>query len=149
MISCTFENGGKGNLRHATVGTFIVKDDKILLVKRADFLSHGGKYCVPGGYVGRDETLAQAASRETLEETGYEVTIERLFLFTDDPKRDDADKQNIVFFYIGTVGEKIGEPDKESSEVKWFDLNNLPSKEQFAFDHYTQILKYKASLKVS
>ena len=99
MISCTFENGGTGNLRHATVGTLIVKDHKLLLVKRSEFLSHGGKYCVPGGYVDRNETLAQAAKRETVEETGLDVTIERLFLFTDDPKRDDADKQNIVFFF--------------------------------------------------
>jgi len=52
-------------------GAFIVRDGKIL------FLEHD-KYDIwlqPGGHVEEDETPDEAAVRETLEETGMEVTI--------------------------------------------------------------------------
>jgi len=36
MLSCTFENGGKGSLRHATVEAIVIWDKKLLLVKFSD-----------------------------------------------------------------------------------------------------------------
>jgi len=41
---------------------------------------------------------------------------------------------------------KSGIHDHEISEVKWFDLNNLPPVETMAFDHLETIEKYKANL---
>lgn len=37
---------------------------------------------------------------------------------------------------------KIGEPDHESSAVEWISLDNLPSAEEFAFDHAETIKLY-------
>ncbi len=36
MITCTFEDGGKGTLRHDVVHGIVEKDGKILFVKRAN-----------------------------------------------------------------------------------------------------------------
>ncbi|MBN1992566.1 MAG: NUDIX domain-containing protein [Anaerolineae bacterium] len=52
----------------------IVEAGKILLTKREDF----EVWCIPGGQVDPEESLAQAAIREAQEETGLEVVLERL-----------------------------------------------------------------------
>ena len=44
-------------------------------------------------------------------------------------------EQNIVFVYYCNALDKKGEPDKESTEQQWFDLNALPNLEETAFDH--------------
>lgn len=135
MILCTFENGGTGNLRHAIVDGLIIKDNKILLVKREQKLLEGGKWGVPGGYVNLNENLEQAIVRETFEETGYRISDIKLFTIIDSPTRRNDTKQNIGFVFVCKGGEKEGKPDLESSEQKWFDLNNLPTQEEIAFDH--------------
>jgi 8-oxo-dGTP diphosphatase len=63
-------------------GAVIVNHGKILLVRYADAL--GGSYLVsPGGRVEQNEPLADAAVRETLEETGVTVAAERLLAIED------------------------------------------------------------------
>lgn len=74
MINCQFENGNKASLRHVTVDSIVLNEnrDSILLVKRASHLSNPNKYALPGGFLGRDENTETAAKREVLEETGYQ-----------------------------------------------------------------------------
>jgi len=52
----------------------IFQDDQILLTKREDF----EVWCLPGGGVEDNESLAQAAIREAKEETGLDVQLTRL-----------------------------------------------------------------------
>ena len=47
---------------------------QVLLIRRAD----NGRWCLPGGHVDYGETVAQCVVRETYEETGVEVEVERL-----------------------------------------------------------------------
>ncbi|MBM3127239.1 MAG: NUDIX domain-containing protein [Chloroflexi bacterium] len=57
--------------------TAIVFDEdrtRVLMVKREDFRV----WVLPGGGIERGETREQAAIRETREETGYEIAIDRL-----------------------------------------------------------------------
>lgn len=145
MITCAFENGNKASLRHAVVDVIIVnvKKNQILLVKRAAHLSNPNKYALPGGFVNRDETIAEAAKRETLEETGYDIDILKLVEIIDNPHRKGEDRQNISFLYLAQAGEKIAQSDNEVSECKWFDLNNLPNEEKFAFDHFDHLRRAK------
>lgn len=57
------------------VGTVITDDaGRVLLIKRAN-PPQKGRWTVPGGKVEPGETLAEAAARETLEETGLRVAI--------------------------------------------------------------------------
>ena len=151
MIKCQFENGSNTNLRHVVVGAIALNKnrDKVLLVKRApSMLSRPNKYTVPGGFLDRDEDTKKAALRELLEETGYKGKILSLFHIKEYPDRINEDRQNIDFLYLIEVGEKIGEYDNEVSEVKWFDLNNVPKKEDWAFDHLGDIQLYKKHLKI-
>jgi len=148
MIQCTFEDGVKVNLRHATADVIVIKDEKILLVKRSDKLVEGGKWGLTGGYMDRDETIAEAGAREVLEESGWTVKNMRLLTIRDDPNRrgDPAGRQNIDFGFVAEGVEKVGEPDWETSEVRWFPLDDLPPREQIAFDHADIIDLYKRSV---
>ncbi len=147
MIKCFFENDSPALLRHVVVHALVIKDAQILLVKRAAHLSNPGKFGFPGGFLDRDENSATAVLRELKEETGFEGRVVSLFSICDHPNRKGEDRQNVAFSFIVELGKKTGQPDKESSEVVWFDLNNLPSEEEFAFDHFEHITKYKEYLK--
>lgn len=146
MLTCTFENGNEASLRHVIVDTITVQDNKILLIKRAVHMSNPNKYALPGGYLNRDEITAEGAIRETLEETGYKVKVNQLFLIIDNPNRKNEDRQNVNFTYLAEVEEKAGEADKEVTLVKWFYLDNLPPEKEFAFDHFEIISLYKKYL---
>ncbi len=147
MITCKFDTNDKeAYLRHTVVDALVVDGTKILLVKRAAHMSDGGKYAVPGGYMDRDETVQQAVLREVEEETGYAAKIVSLFCIIDNPHRGD-DRQNVAFVFIITALKKVRESDHESEEVRWFDLDQLPPKEEMAFDHLDTINLYKEHLK--
>ncbi|EKD76076.1 MAG: ADP-ribose pyrophosphatase, partial [uncultured bacterium] len=103
MISCKFENDRVANLRHVVVDAVIVKDNKVLLTKRALTLREGGKWAVPGGYVERDETALEAVMREVLEETGYSCVVDQLITVLDSPIRRGDDRQNISFVFAAHV----------------------------------------------
>lgn len=142
MLECTFEKGEKAYLRHLVVEALIVKDNQILLVKRAPDLLCGGKYGIIGGFLERDEDIKEGLFREILEETGYTGEIKSLLRVKDDPNRPQEDRQNVTFVFIVHPKEKIQEGDAESTEVRWFTFDKLPSKESFAFDHYEDIQLY-------
>jgi 8-oxo-dGTP pyrophosphatase MutT (NUDIX family) len=58
---------------HVTVATIVERDDRYLLV----YEESDGRmvYNQPAGHLEQGETLAQAAIRETLEETGWTVAL--------------------------------------------------------------------------
>lgn len=143
MIKCQFEDDGETQLRHVTVDTLVLKDGKILLVKRTGKLLEGGKWGLIGGFVERDETLAEAAAREVLEETGWRVKDITLLTVNDRPDRAKEDRQNVSFVYFCQAVEQTGQPDWESDDVQWFDLSDLPPKDSLAFDHADDIELYQ------
>ncbi len=56
------------------VNVALVEDGRVLLTRREDF----DVWCLPGGAVASGETVAEAAVRETREETGLDVALDRL-----------------------------------------------------------------------
>ena len=145
MINCIFENGNKASLRHVVVDAICLKNNQIILVKRAPGVPSPGKWAIPGGFVDRDETCEQAALRELKEETGYSGKIGKLIKVIDNPNRKNEERQNISFVYLINVVEKVGEHDDEVKAVEWFDLDKLPKEDDFAFDHYQIIQDYLKS----
>lgn len=147
MINCAFDNGHQAKLRHVVVDTILVKDDKILLVKRAARLIEGGKWTLPGGYMDRDETASEAAKRELMEESGWEATGLTLFRLNDNPNRQGEDNQNVCLIFIAKPMKRTGDSDDETDALEWFDLMDLPPADQIAFDHADNIELYKKYLK--
>jgi 8-oxo-dGTP diphosphatase len=143
MITCQFEDGAQGRLRHVTVATIATnQNNQVLLVRRAPHLTRGGKFTIPGGFVDRDETIAQAGLRELAEETGYSAEIVSLFYVNDNPDRPREDRQNSDFIYVVRITGGDRALSEETSEVTWVSLSELPPDEDFAFDHRGLILLY-------
>lgn len=95
-----------------------------------------------GGFLERNETIIEGARREIKEETGYESEIIGLFRIKNRPYRPGYDRQNISFVFVAQSLNKVSDYDNESTEVRWYSLNNLPPQEEFAFDHYEDIIYY-------
>jgi ADP-ribose pyrophosphatase YjhB (NUDIX family) len=136
MIKCSFENGHPARLRHVTVDALIEHQGQILLVKRSTkYPVEPGKLALPGGYLERDESAAQAVVREVLEETGYQAQVISLFRIIDQPRLKGDDRQNVGFFFQVKVAKKVGTHDFEIDSVHWLPINQLPPWSEFAFDH--------------
>ena len=58
---------------HVTVAVIVEHEGKFLLVEEETLASHLDVYNQPAGHVEQGETLIEAAKREALEETGFEV----------------------------------------------------------------------------
>lgn len=145
MITCTFENGKKANLRHVVAHVLAIKDNKILLVKRAEGILEGGKWGFPGGFLDQGETLEQCVIRELMEETGYEGKVIRLFRINSGQRKNDQGRNNVTGEFLVEVGERIGKPDWEQTETKWFEFSEIDEK-NMAFDHAKTISYLKKYL---
>jgi len=145
MITCKFEDRGDAvrGLRHVTVGVIAVHENtQVLLVKRAANLHNGGKFAIPGGFLDRNENTSQGALRELKEETGYEGKVVSLFRVSDNPNRSKEDRQNVDFIYLVELSGGAPNSNTEVTNIHWFNKENLPEDEEFAFDHRDSILKY-------
>ena len=123
------------------------EDNFVLVVQRGKGTpdpEYVGKYCLPCGYLDFDETCAQAAQRELMEETGVNLPISdfKLVSINDNPKGDK--RQNITFRYVVRCPlstkelelmftTKNSEKDEVSS-IRFININNLDLYE-LAFNH--------------
>ena len=143
MITCTFEDGGRGYKRHVTLDAIIEQEEKLLLARRAThMLLEGNKWALPGGFLDRDENLEKGVCREVLEESGHNIENLQLFMINSNPDRPKEDRQNVNCTFIATPLDKIQEPDSEVSEIKWFPIASLPKEDEMAFDHHMILTKY-------
>ena len=123
-------------------GVIPVRDGQVVLVRRAMNPSRGA-WVFPGGYVDRGECIEDAARRETWEETGLRVRLERL-LGVYSRTGDDV----VMVVYVGQVeGGELVISDEEV-EAAWFSPENLPDAERLGFWSTVQALDdWKGSLR--
>jgi len=113
-----------------TVDGIIIKDEKILLVKRKND-PFKGKWALPGGFVEYGEKTDDAAVREVFEETGLKTTIDKLIAVYSDPNRDPRGHTITVVYKLDIKGGELKSGD-DASDAKFFDVNQLP---ELSFDH--------------
>ncbi len=112
--------------------TAVLEEGKILLTKREDF----EVWCLPGGGVEDGESLAEAAIRETKEETGLDVEITRLVgvysrlggMWND---------VHAVLFAAKPIGGQLKTQPGETVEVAYFPFNEIPG--ELLFGHERRI----------
>ena len=110
----------------------------VLLVKR-DVEPYRDHWALPGGFVGIDEDLEDAARRELKEETGVsDVYLEQLYTFGS-PQRDPRMRVITVAYYALIPSDHLSlQAATDVNEVSWFSVDRHPA---LAFDHET-ILRY-------
>lgn len=95
-------------------------EDKILLCRRA-IAPRQGKWTVPAGFMENNETLAQAAARETLEEANARVEIGDLYAAYSLPHISQ-----VYLLFRARLLDMDFSPGIESLEVKLFDEHEIP-----------------------
>lgn len=103
-------------------GAIVHKGGRLLLVKRNERPSKG-MWSFPGGAVELGETTAEAAVRETREETGLDIVIERLFdviTYLPSERGSNARNQVIVIDYLARPNPGRIRLNRESSDYGWF-----------------------------
>ena len=100
---------------------------KVLLIRRTD----NENWAMPGGAMDIGETIAEAAVRETREETGIECEIVRLVGVYTNPRHvmlytsnGEVRQECSLVFAARTTGGELT-TSSESSEVRWVDPSDL------------------------
>ena len=110
------------------VGGAVVKDGRLLLVRRASRRGRGN-WQVPGGFVEQQETIEEAVVREVEEESGVKAEVEGVLAVRN---RYDADNGNSLYIVmlLRSVG---GAPEPDAHEVdraEFFTMEEILKLEQ-------------------
>ncbi len=110
----------------SAVHLFLVRDGKILLLRRYNTGYEDGNYSVPAGHIDGNERATKAMMREAVEETGIDINEDQVRMIHVMHRK--SDEERIDFFFKATQwqGEpKIMEKDK-CDDLKWFSFSQLP-----------------------
>ena len=98
------------------VGAVIVKDGKVLLVKRR-YEPLAGQWSLPGGTLELGETLQEGVAREMREETGLEVEVGPVIEVFDRIMTDDARRVRYHFVLVDYLCWPVSGALQASSDV--------------------------------
>jgi len=102
-------------------GCLVVEAGRVLLLRRG-IEPRLGYWTFPGGYVDLGESPLEAALRETVEEVGMHVTIDRLHGIYCDTKNPVA----AVAVYLARPGAEAPGLSHEATEVRYFAPAEIP-----------------------
>jgi ADP-ribose pyrophosphatase YjhB (NUDIX family) len=103
-------------------GTLPAQDGKILLIRRGVEPGYG-LWSYPGGYVEFGEDLADAARRETLEETGLQVRLEGVHGIY---SRVSPPVHVVVHLYRAVIVGGSIQPGDDALEARFFGAGEIP-----------------------
>ncbi|MHA1253509.1 MAG: NUDIX hydrolase [Candidatus Helarchaeota archaeon] len=97
---------------HVGVGGLLIRDGKLLLIKRK-YNPDAGYWSIPGGHLELGERVKHAAVREVEEETGFKTKVKELAGVIDKIMYDDKGKIEYHYVLINFFLEQIeGKPDQ-------------------------------------
>lgn len=106
--------------RHLSAGAIVVNQDQVLLVQ-----SRSGNWGLPKGHWEQNESLAAAAGREVLEETGLVVQVNDL-AFVTEFYSDSGREQRVQFFFVAEpVGGELKPRPSEIVAVRWVSFQHI------------------------
>ena len=154
------ENGQKIYLRHLSVDCVIFgfheNELKVLLLRWKD-----GPWCLPGGFVKKEESLNTSASRILHERTGLDDIFLQQFQVFGDPHREKNKKEinsklkdswimdrfvTVGYYALVEYSKVKPKPDWLSDECTWRDIHSIPS---LLYDHNEILEKALEVLRLS
>jgi 8-oxo-dGTP diphosphatase len=111
------------------VHTLVVRDERLLLLRRAGTGYRDGWYVLPGGHLRAGERVIDCAARELAEETGLAAAPERLRPAVVLPYRSDGEQGIDFIVRCESVAgvPRIAEPDR-CDDLGWWDVGALPER---------------------
>jgi 8-oxo-dGTP diphosphatase len=115
------------DLPRVAVGAVVLKDNRVLLVRRAKPPAQG-LWAIPGGSVELGETLQQAAEREILEETGITIQAKKPVYTFDLIEKDENNRIRFHYVIVDLMADYISGkplPVDDADEVRWVSSEEL------------------------
>jgi ADP-ribose pyrophosphatase YjhB (NUDIX family) len=108
------------------VGAIVLNEGRILLEKRGNEPARG-QWTIPGGVVEVGESLEEAVLRETLEETGLDVSEPQLIDVVDQVHLDAEGRIEYHYVIVDFTVTASGEPraGSDADELKWVPINEV------------------------
>lgn len=116
------------------VGTVPYWGDRVLLCKR-NIEPRWGKWTLPAGFMELNETVAEGAARETVEEAGAEFDMEGFFSLVNVPRVGQ-----VHMFYLAKLLSDQFDPGHETIETGLFTEDEIPW-DELAFKTVAETLK--------
>jgi ADP-ribose pyrophosphatase YjhB (NUDIX family) len=104
----------------------LVRDGRILLLRRANTDYEDGKYSVVAGHIEDGETAREAICREAREEAGIELAPDDLAFAQVVHRADRGQRVGFFFSAIRWRGEPRNMEPHKASDLGWFPLEALP-----------------------
>lgn len=108
-------------------GAVFRNDGSILLVRE---VADAGRWTLPGGWADVNESPSECVIREVREESGFEVAVRKLAAVYDRDRHGHLPLHAFHVYKVFFVCDIIGgapRPGLETSEVRFFTTENLPS----------------------
>ena len=102
------------------VGSVTTYKNRILLCRRA-IEPKFGFWTLPAGYMELNESTSEGAMRETVEESGANITLKRLFAIHDLPFLNQ-----VHIFFLAEMNNSELNPGSETLEARLFAVNEIP-----------------------
>lgn len=124
------------------VGAVAVVDGQLLLIRRGHAPA-AGTWSVPGGHVNPGETLHEAVVRETAEETGLEVVVERFLGWNEHIETAEPSSHLVILDFLVDLFDPDAVPvaGDDAHEARWVPLEDVgelrlaPGLYEFLTDH--------------
>lgn len=123
----------------SSMAACVFKDDKILIVRRANPPSQG-MWSLPGGVIELGETIQETTRREVAEECGIEIGVgeifhaENLIVFDE---RGDIRFHYIVTYLLAYYKSGEARPGSDATDIKWVKVEELPEFDMNPIVHET------------
>lgn len=109
------------------VHLFLIKDEKVLLLRRYNTGYEDGNYSVPAGHIDLGEHAVLAMIREAKEEIDIDLDESQLEMSHVMNRLSDGEERIDFFFVVRDwQGEPIINEKNKCDQLKWFSIDNLP-----------------------
>jgi len=128
------------NTFRSAVYIILIRDNRLLLLRRKNTGWKDGEYGLPAGHLEHDETVKEAAAREAKEEATVDINPNDLELVHVQHRKANFEYIDLYFTTTKWTGEEsIGEKDL-ANDIGWFPTDSLPTNTidymRVAFENY-------------
>ena len=131
----------------------LIKDSKILLLRRFNTGYEDGKYSMVAGHVDKGETFTECIIREAEEEAGIILKPENLKVVhvmnldsSQGVENEENERADILFMAENWNGKIENKEPNKCDDLSWFPLDNIPNNTidhvRFAIENYKNKVFY-------
>lgn len=110
----------------ASVYLIIIRNNRVLLLRRQNTGYEDGNYGLPAGHVEDNESITSALSREVKEEIGLDIKPEEATLVHVMHRKEKDIRADFFFTAQNIQGEPKNMESEKCDDLSWFPLNKLP-----------------------